>query len=328
MPTALTASLADVASMSLEERFQFVLRAMQADIEAALRELCRDHGPAYGFLGPERLAWAIAFNVTGEGLPLPKRTNLAARRSYLDKWPGATPWGTVWQWLKQPVAGAPSAGGGLTELAASVACECRNDWQYPGARPIRTADAQRAFTDLYSRHADKVTGYVQAKFGPRAGDPQDIASEAWARVFVDYWSATARRRVLGGAALSTLVCGVAYYIAADHLRRAGNAAWEDAELAAVPTPAGQADDLARRELARHVRECRKGLPARQQIAARLVWDHELPQREVALRIGNTDAAVSQLLKRARENMAACLEKWGYSRDEKGGRDDRHPRSPR
>lgn len=315
VPAAIGLLLSELAAMSLEERFGFILRTGEADLETALRVLRRDDERTYGFLGIERLAWAIAFNVTGEGLPPPRRAGRAVKRSYLDVWSGAEPWSTVWQWLSEPVAGSTGHVGGLIELAASVACECRDDWQYPGAGPVEPADTEQAFSALYTRCTQKVISYVQAKFGRRAGDPQDIASEAWSRVFVDYWSKSATRRVLGGAALSTLVCGAAYFVGVDRLRQTGRVEpgdREGADLDAGQTPPRQVDDLTGRELARHIQECRRRLAARQQIVARMVWDHRQPQHEVALLLGNSDAAVSQLLKRARESMASCLVKRGFS----------------
>jgi DNA-directed RNA polymerase specialized sigma24 family protein len=166
-----------------------------------------------------------------------------------------------------------------------------------------------------------VAGYVSGQFRRRAGDPQDIALEAWSRVFLDYWSGNAHKRVLGTSAISSLVCGTAYFIGCDALRRQKVEAVMDEQqpspvyprlsAAGMEPPAHGADEeMATKELEHHVKACRAELPARQQLAARMVWDHTMRQVDVARKLGVSAPAVSQLLEKARAAMYKCLKSKG------------------
>ena len=307
--------------MPLDARCVFVLGHGEPELRAALRLLTGEDAGAYRALSIERLAWAIAFNVTDDHLP--KRSEAAhGKRSYLDYWPPDTPWADVWRVLNGPVGGDDGKRSALAELGASVACEYREEWQHPSGRPIDHDLARQAFAALYARSGRRVAGYVWSKFRERAGDPQQIAADAWARVFVDYWSAEATRRVLGTSAITSLVCGTAFYVGCDALRPQKRR--EDDEHPGVQAGLGQprgarvewraadqADRVIAADLANHIDACRRTLPARQQIVARLAWDHQIRQVDLARTLGVSAPAVSQLLDKARTRMAKCLKDKGF-----------------
>lgn len=327
-------SLGAVAELPLGRRCEHVQAAGQADLTAALRRLQEDVPEAHRAMSPERLAWAVAFNVTGEGLATDARP-ARGKRTYLDYWSPETSWSTVWSELAASPTGDGPGRAPLVELATSVACEQRSDWQHPSAPRLDPAQAHTVFAALYDRYLPKVTGYVARQFRRRAGDPQDVAVEAWSRVFLEYWSADAWKRVLGISAISSLVCGTAYYVGCDLLRRQkGRAAADPAvppgRLAVVERVADAGGDpLEAAELETHVRRCRTGLPARQQVAARMVWDYEMRQIDVARQLGVSAPAVSQLLDKARKAMHACLKSKGLVATRGFGAGARRaPRRPR
>jgi RNA polymerase sigma factor (sigma-70 family) len=275
----------------------------------------------------ERLAWAVAFNVGG-GPGSEADTAPALRRSlegYRDRWPLDTPWAVIWSALIKPLTPAnPSTFTLLGELAWSVACEQRDAWQPPGARPISSADADRAFAFVYASNKRKVTGDVSSKFGDRAGQPDAIADEAWSRVFSDYWSIKARKRFLGLARISTLVCQVARYVAIDALRERralapgietpgdGQCHWSPPSLDTLGIAIDPASHAMAEEIQSRIRECMGMLPAKQRIVAEMVWLRDVRAKRVAESLLVSESAVSQLLKKARDHMRECLGRRGLT----------------
>jgi RNA polymerase sigma factor (sigma-70 family) len=225
----------------------------------------------------------------------------------------------VWSTLVAPME-PKSPGGGkpgvitlLAELALSVACEQRNDWQNPGSRPIEMAEVNRAFEFLYARDKSKVIGYLYGGFGNRAGAPESIGHEAWSRVFCDYWSSGAQRRFLGTSRISTLVCQVARYVACDALCSGAAQTGPNIEsltevLGIDINPLGQ---MIAEELRRHIRQCASHLPAKQQVAATMVWFRQIPAKRAAEALRISEPAVSQLLKKAVKALRNCLRSQGF-----------------
>jgi hypothetical protein len=160
-------SLDGLAQLPLETRCAFILESGQTDLNTSL-ELLREQG----FVAPqsltlERLAWAVAFNVTGPSIieSAPQATGRRVVRGYQDKWPRGTEWDLIWSTLVKPQnEGNPSPTTFLSELALSVACEQREDWQNPAARPLNLAEAVQAFDFVYVRDAGKVVKYVTKAF--------------------------------------------------------------------------------------------------------------------------------------------------------------------
>jgi RNA polymerase sigma factor (sigma-70 family) len=263
----------------------------------------------------------VAFNVDG-ALP-PESDNSAPHRgirSYSDRWPQDTPWTVVWDSLTKPLAQEKEGGASslLGELAWSVACEHRDDWQHSGARSIDVVEANRAFEVVYLRNKAKILGDVYRSFGQRAGSPDAIVDEAWSRVFCDYWSLTARRRFLGLSRISTLVCQVARYVAMDAIRDRGPSATQEKTTLDGDSPRGSpsledlgiSDDpaahLVAAELESKIKACMSRLPARQRIVAEMVWFREIRAKRVAEILRVSEPAVSQHLKKAREAIGRCL----------------------
>lgn len=312
-------SLGQLAELAIEHRYAYVHREGRAELDAAIHRLRYEAPHVHRAVTIERLGWAVAFNVCG---PAPSGQGRAheIKRSYLDYWRPETPWSTVWSRFVAPLnaAGDRPTWTVLLELATSIACEHRDDWQPMSARPVNSDHAGVAFTTLLDAEKKKITGFVFNKFRQRAGPPQDIADEAWTRVFLGYWSQSAHKRVLGMSAISNLVCGAAYRIGCDVLRQQRASSSDDTLLALShgseggKRPAGEepGDRLAAAELEQHMRICREELPGRQQVAARMVWDLEMPQVEVARQLGVSPPAISQLLAKARTAMHKCLKDKG------------------
>jgi hypothetical protein len=206
-------SLEKLLNLPLEERCASLLRHDSESFESALLPLDSLRGAAR--MDAHRLAWAVAFNI--DGLSVPRTANSGPLRSghgYRDHWPAETSWTVVWSALirPQPQEDLSHSSNLLSELALSVACERREDWQIPTARPIDPAITDLAFESVYARNRMKVLG-VCSRFAAQVSESEAIAAEAWSRVFCNYWSIHASRRFLGLSRISTLVCQVARYIA-------------------------------------------------------------------------------------------------------------------
>ncbi len=314
-------SLGEVRELSPASRCASILQLGERDLTAVLEALRREGAAIPSSLDAGRLAWAIACNAVG---PTPSSgENPAARarrciRSYSDRWPARTPWTTIWSALTKPLSEANPgpAASLLGELALSVACEQRGDWQPPAARSIDPAAAGHAFEFLYSRNQAKVVGDVFSHFGSRADNPETIADEAWSRVFCDYWSAQARRRFLGLCRISTLVCQVARYVATDMLRERqrfvatgdgqGDPENPGPSLEEIGIFTDPTENIAAKQLRARIHACMSSLPAKQQIVATMVWFRGVSAKRAAEVLKVSEPAISQHLKKARENVRACL----------------------
>jgi RNA polymerase sigma factor (sigma-70 family) len=340
-----------LSQLSLPTRAERIFEYGQVDLTATVHTL-RDDGAIQSSMDANRLAWAVAFNVTG-GAESYADTPGASRqgiRCYRDGWPLNTLWKEIWseltkplpspdadkwkrdansgrageQWLQRarslfkPAARSTSQSTLLSELARSVACEQREDWQRPAAIPLLLDDANFAFESLYSTERPKVTGTIRQRF-PRL-DSEDIVAEAWARVFVTYWSNQARRRFLGLCRISTLLIRVACNVAVDELGGLNataitiepDAGGENGPLQSLlersaieDTSNNPEQQLLAKELFRRIKECMGALTSRQRIVAEMVWVRKLKQRCVAVILEMTESNVSQLLKLAEQKVLDC-----------------------
>jgi len=318
------ATLAQLVRVPLESRYAGILRLGWNDLSAALQSL-RDAGaPLPVGLDAERLAWAVAFNV--ESPSTSTVANSSSRRGaqgYVDRWPLDTPWNLIWSTLAAPLesgresksqeAGKPAAATLLAELALSVACEQRKDWQNPGSRPIEIEEVNRAFEFVYARDNSKVIGDVYSRFGSRAGSPESVAQEAWSRVFCDYWSSGAQRRFLGTSRISTLVCQVARFVAYDAFRGGEAKAMPQIEslIDVLRIDIDPLREMLADELRRHIRQCTSHLPAKQEVVATMVWFREIPAKRAAEALQVSEPAISQLLKKALKAVRNCLRCQGF-----------------
>jgi RNA polymerase sigma factor (sigma-70 family) len=314
-------SLGQLCNLALGDRCESLLRHGQESFESALRTL--DSVGVATRMDAHRLAWAVAFNV--DGLPLSGAIDEGSRRSgsgYRDRWPLDTAWPVLWSVLVRPLPQDDSSYPStlLSELALSVACEQREDWQHPSTRPIDSAVANQIFEFVYAENKLKVLG-VCRRFAVRGGEPEAIAHEAWSRVFCDYWSAHAPRRFLGLSRISTLVCQVARYIAIDSIRSQAPFVINDEDLSddkSSPSVEGLSEifdplaNLAAEQLYSRVKKCMSQLPAKRQVVADMVWLRQMNARRVAQILRVSEPAISQHLNKARNLVAICLREHGFS----------------
>jgi RNA polymerase sigma factor (sigma-70 family) len=316
----------DISSISIgqlieyapEERCAFILQTGEDHLAITIETLRDCDAPFAAAMTPLRLAWALSSNLDGNAGGLASRRGI---RNYLDQWRPEVKWNNIWTLLTEPLPGGGSeATSLLAELCLSVACEQRDDWQNESSRPLDLAAANQAFHFVYEKSKAKVAGYVFKRFGQRAGAPEVIADEAWARMFCDYWSVRARRRFLGLSRISTLVCQVAHHIAYDVTRELEKSAagveaagWDrncttlrDLGLAADSSGPFQAEELHQR-----IQSCLSLLPARQRIVATMVWVREMQAKRVAQVLQISAPAVSEHLKKARDAMRKCLRIHGF-----------------
>lgn len=203
----------------------------------------------------------------------------------------------------------------------SVACELRDDWQPPQAHPIQRPDADAAFAFVYARVQPRVMAFVRAKFGQRAGDPEALTTEAWARLFCEFWSTDARKRFLGLCHLTTLVCQIARHVALDELRNHRERGSQDDTrpsldqnllLELIDCPNDPAQPLGLQELHDTIRACIDELPARQRLVATMVWLRDIPAKRAAELLHISEPAVSQHLAKARRQLQQTLQTKGFS----------------
>lgn len=314
--SARVATLGRLCEFSMEERYALLIRHDREGFESALRVL----GDAAANMDVPRLAWALAFNLSG--FPI-RSANVDGRSGggERDGWFSEVEWPTVWSLLVRPLARDDSGNSGtlLSELALSVACEQREDWQIPSARPLDLAAANRAFDRIYARDRLKVLA-VCGRYADAAGDSEAIALEAWSIVFCKYWSSDASRRFLGLSRISTLVCQVARNLAIDSFRRrarlvsSDEPGTEDKFPASTRSFGGQSDPSARveqSELNTRLRECMGRLAAKARIVAEMVWLRKIPANRAAQILKVSEPAISQHLKRSREAVGVCLKDHGF-----------------
>ena len=174
-----TVSLGQLRDLPLEERCASLLLHDHRSIETALQKFKEFGEPLC--VDAHRLAWAIASNI--EGLAEAVADFGTVRRGSFFRrkgWNLNTQWNVIWSVLIKPVGRVDSQEHPtlLSDLALSVACEQREDWQHPLARPVNLALADRMFDFVYNQNRLKVLG-VCMTYANRVGDPEDIAKDAW-----------------------------------------------------------------------------------------------------------------------------------------------------
>lgn len=318
--------LEDFLKLSVESRAAHVLQAGAADLTTTLQRL-RQEGVVIPGGMENRLAWAIAFNM--EGVPGAGGAATAASRrgiqAYKDRWPLSARFADIWSVLTKSWT-SPNPGHTATlldELALSVLCEHKSDWQDPLSRPVDVETANQAFDFVYVQNKAKVIGDVRRTFGERADSPEAIADEAWARVFSSYWSPESRRRFLGLCRISTLVCQVARYVAIDRIHDKGAFVTDggsavDADdqssgflLERIGVIDDPSENIAGEQLEQIIREGMGLLPPKQRIVVEMVWLKDFSAKEAAERLHISEPAISQHLKKARETLRPLLKKHGF-----------------
>lgn len=304
-----------------------------------------------------RLAWAVASNM-GE---LPVTGAAGTRRgvrSYQEWWALNAPFADLWRFLTKQfkVSNPGHTSTLLHELALSVLCEQKNDWQDPLSRPLDVQMANDAFDHVYRSNCEKVFGYLRKNFQSRLDDPEAIANEAWARMYRTHWHPEASQRFLGRCRISTLICNIARYVALDEIgvltsARGGEDREEEGDdlggkdqvslleqirmtdrstvkrgedgsedldrtLKTISrtqheSPAMQEAEVVAQELEQKLREGLAQLPPKQQLVAHMIWFKGMKAKEVADRLGITEAAVSQHLTKARDSLRQFLRAHGF-----------------
>jgi RNA polymerase sigma factor (sigma-70 family) len=312
-------SLGQLCNLALEDRCTILLRHDREGFESALHALATT-GAATN-MDTKRLAWAVVSNIDGSSSESGNAPNFPRRnRGYVDNWPLDTEWPDIWEVLVRPLAPVDSSHPSslLSELAFSVACEQRDDWQNPSARPIDPAVANRIFEIVYARDKSKVLRLCRS-LATNPMESESIAAEAWSRVFTDYWSKRATRRFLGLARISTMVFQVARFIAIDSIRREARFVERDEELS-DEEPLSSKEDLFGEidpstriladELYARAAECISHLPTKRRLVAEMVWLREISARQVAQILKVSESTISQHLKLARESVRICLKQHG------------------
>jgi RNA polymerase sigma factor (sigma-70 family) len=138
--------------------------------------------------------------------------------------------------------------------------------------------------------------------------------------FSTYWSTRATRRFQGFARISTMVCQVARYLAANEFRNqtrfvSFDESPSDEDAAALVHARGERIDptakLVSDQLYRRAEECLGSLPAKRLVVAKMVWLRQIHARRVAEILRVSEAAISQHLKLAREVVGNCLKMHGF-----------------
>jgi RNA polymerase sigma factor (sigma-70 family) len=316
-----TLSLGQLCNLPVEDRCAILLRhdlKSLGSVLETLEEVC-----AGTKMDAERLAWAVAFNIDGLAvLPTDDAGLSRSGSGYRGHWSLDTEWSIMWSLLIKPLAQGTSEPPAtlLSELALSVACEHRADWQNPNSRPVNAEAANRMFEIAHSRNREKVVGFCR-RYANLSGEPEAIANEAWARVFCDYWSANASRRFLGLCRISTLVCQVARFISIDSIRDKERLISSDEDLANEKNSRfskyfdmapGPLDSVLGNQLNSKIRECMSRLPAKARIVAEMVWLRDMNAKRVAQTLRVSEPAISQHLKKARDIVGMCLREQGFN----------------
>jgi RNA polymerase sigma factor (sigma-70 family) len=297
-------TLGDLAGLSHEGRYKWILERTESFLHETLSQLRRDKAAFADSLQPERLAWALAFNC----------------EEYLKLKGAQTPWTSLWSDTEK---GSAMPQPRLRDLALSVACENREDWQPASARPIRVADAKIAFNFLYSENNSKVNqavaGALARKHAGMGANRTALADEAWAEVYLRYWSKTANRRFLGLCRISSFVATVAGRIADRQLGTESKMISDETVLNNLEDELSLEKDLLNQDLSGHLRQCIDQLAPRMRLFAWTRWIDEVDQTTIAKTYLVSEAAVSQSLASAKGRLRDCLQSRGIlgsQRDEK------------
>ena len=326
-------SLRQLLPLSLEERSKLIMAHGAMDLARSVRTLEQD-----GLIVPknlqERIAWAVAWNIGPDNQGAVKR---GAHREIWEhrprEWSRETTWKEVWGVLTSPPKSNNPGSDRmlLDELALSVQCEQREEWQPEASRQLDLGLADDAFAFLYKRDMGKVIGFLRKQLRNPADEPEELGHEAWVSIYRCYWSTHARQRFLGVGHISSLVCTAALYKCKDlgraQRRKGQQVSWETSESHSgeeldpslsqvIGVEMDPGEQFLMEELRQKLDECMQALTQDQQIAAELIWLQEESATTVAARFQVSKSAISQRLKKARENVRGCLEHHGYRMSDK------------
>ncbi len=161
-----------------------------------------------------------------------------------------------------------------------------------------------AFGELVRRHLDRTVGFAQRVTGSR-GDAEEVAQEAFLRVWTKAPTWRAGHGESGTARFTTWLYRVALNLSIDRKRRPTHDPLGDA---VEPTdPADSAvETIAKARLSAEVAAAVATLPERQRAALALCFYDGLSNREAAAVLSLTPGAVESLLVRARRSLRQAL----------------------
>ncbi|HTO83764.1 MAG TPA: RNA polymerase sigma factor [Methylomirabilota bacterium] len=161
-----------------------------------------------------------------------------------------------------------------------------------------------AFGELVRRHLDRTVGFAQRVTGSR-GDAEEVAQEAFLRVWTKAPTWRAGNAESGTARFTTWLYRVALNLSIDRRRRPVHDPL--VEAAEPPDPAESAvETIAKSQLSAQVAAAVAALPERQRAALALCFYDGLSNREAAEVLSLTPGAVESLLVRARRSLRQTL----------------------
>jgi RNA polymerase sigma factor (sigma-70 family) len=309
-------SLAAVACLPLEDRAAFVERSGRTELLATVEALKRAQSPCGEAVTCSRLAWAMAFNMSGPNggtgtAPAGIRANFLGTRSRrsADRWSPDTSWDVVWAFYVRPHdvrvfesdRDDPGARTLLRELARSVSCEERDDWPW-SSQPVDRDLARQCQREVYQLSSTRLTGVLSERLEWWAAR-DEIVSDTWLQAMNGAWGPHASRRFVGRSLISSWLCAIALNLARNHGRaqarqRRREEPWSDrhANLHLAPEAAAEQssadEDAASEALARRFHDCINRLREKDRDLIRSLLEGRTPTQIAAIQ-GKTPAAISQ-----------------------------------
>jgi RNA polymerase sigma factor (sigma-70 family) len=306
-------TLSDLAALSLPSRAARLMALGRTELTAALAAVA----PVHAAVGLDRLAWAVAFNVDTLLRPRQDTTKAPPVHARSD-----TPWPSFWAVMSAPRGSEREAASLLCDLARSVACERRGDWQPPGTT-IDRDQAADSFDEVYARLEYQIVAYARTRLMD-GEDPESIASMTWASMYATYWSEEAQKRFGAHCSIRAMLRVICTRQALNTQRRHNSRSekvslddpnFDDALLPPLrydmPDPFGH--DEARKA---QLRRCITALRGRQAVFAQMVWIEGRTQAETARLCGTTAPNVHQTLDRAFDALKAMMAPAGAPGDDR------------
>jgi RNA polymerase sigma-70 factor (ECF subfamily) len=170
---------------------------------------------------------------------------------------------------------------------------------------MRVGNGDRAaFGELVRRHLDRTVGLAQRVSGSR-GDAEEIAQEAFLRVWTKAPRWRAAEAEFRGARFTTWLYRVVVNLGIDRKRRPAHNALESVAEPHDPADSALAG-IEKAQVSARVAAAVAALPERQRAALALCFYEGLSNREAAEILALTPGAVESLLVRARRSLRQTL----------------------
>ncbi len=321
--------LGQIGQLPIEERCERILSFAEPDLHAAIQSLADIDEAIPAMLTTERLAWAVAFNVEG---PEPREEATKEVQCYLKRWGPNKPWAPIWSDMNRlrQTSGSENSTTFLRELALSVACEMRDDWQPPSARPIDPGHAEKTQNEVFRILKPMVSRVVTRKLGDsirvQSDLVEDVVSDTLLAVFIDFWSSTAVYRFTGVSRLSTLLYPIAQRRALDLIRREAakpelvsidetrpgeNSLVDNRFARQLSVSPNQTKEIDAARFRRDLQDCMESLPSDWRAIFSLKHLEGGKSKDEAERRGVTQAAIAQQGRKAEREVRKCLKNKGW-----------------